>query len=57
MIEAKETYNNEYYVAPTYNYLIKEGKKVLPFFYNMHYPIGTPEDLLKYQITFGDGDS
>jgi dTDP-glucose pyrophosphorylase len=57
MIEAKETYNNEYYVAPTYNYLIKEGKKVLPFFYNMHYPIGTPEDLLKYQNTFGDGNS
>jgi dTDP-glucose pyrophosphorylase len=57
MIEARETYNNEYYIAPTYNYLIKEGKKVLPFFYNMHYPIGTPEDLLKYQITFGDGDS
>jgi dTDP-glucose pyrophosphorylase len=57
MIKAKETYNNEYYIAPTYNYLIKEGKKVLPFFYNMHYPIGTPEDLLKYQITFRDGDS
>jgi dTDP-glucose pyrophosphorylase len=57
MIEAGETYNKEYYIAPTYNYLIKEGKKVLPFFYNMHYPIGTPEDLAKYQITFGNGNS
>jgi dTDP-glucose pyrophosphorylase len=57
MIEACETYNNEYYIAPTYNYLIMDGKKVLPFFYNMHYPIGTPEDLLKYQNTFGDGNS
>lgn len=49
MIEANERYNNEFYVAPSYNYMIKDGKKVLPFFYNMHYPIGTPEDLKKYE--------
>jgi dTDP-glucose pyrophosphorylase len=49
MIEANERYNNEFYVAPTYNYLIKEGKKVLPFFYNLHVPIGTPEDLKIYE--------
>ena len=55
MIEANETYNNEFYIAPSYNYLIKNGKKILPFFYNLHYPIGTPEDLLKYQETFKNG--
>lgn len=49
MIEANERYNNEFYVAPSYNYMIKEGKRVLPFFFNMHYPIGTPEDLKRYE--------
>ena len=48
MIEQNERYNNEFYIAPTYNHLIKEGKKILPFFYNLHFPIGTPEDLKKY---------
>jgi len=48
MIKANDRYNNEFYVAPTYNYLIKEGKKILPFFYNLHFPIGTPEDLEAY---------
>ena len=48
MIKANDRYNNEFYVAPTYNYLIKEEKKILPFFYNMHFPIGTPEDLETY---------
>ena len=32
MIAAGEKYNNEFYIAPTYNYLIKDGKKILPFF-------------------------
>ena len=49
MIEAGEKYNNEFYIAPTYNYLIKDGKKILPYFYNLHFPIGTPEDLEKYR--------
>jgi hypothetical protein len=55
MIEANETYNNEFYIAPSYNYLVKDGKKILPFFYNLHYPIGTPEDLQKYKETFKNG--
>lgn len=55
MIEANETYNNEFYIAPSYNYLVKNGKKILPFFYNLHYPIGTPEDLQKYKETFKNG--
>lgn len=49
MIEINERYNNEFYIAPSYNHLIKKGKKILPFFYNLHFPIGTPEDLEKYQ--------
>jgi dTDP-glucose pyrophosphorylase len=53
MIEAGEKYNNEFYIAPTYNYLIKNGKKILPYFYNLHFPIGTPEDLNKYKEIYG----
>ncbi len=48
MISNNDRTNNEFYVAPSYNYLIKKGKKILPFFYNLHFPIGTPEDLESY---------
>lgn len=54
MIDNSEKYNGEYYIAPTYNYLIKNGGKVLPYFYNLHFPIGTPEDLEKYKEYHGD---
>jgi dTDP-glucose pyrophosphorylase len=54
MIESKEMYNNEFYIAPSYNYLIKKGKRVLPFFYNLHFPIGTPNDLKIYQELYGN---
>lgn len=53
MIESNEKYNGEFYIAPTYNYLINKGKRILPFFYNLHFPIGTPEDLIKYKETYG----
>lgn len=53
MIDAGDTTNNEFYVAPSYNYLIKDGKKILPYFYNLHFPIGTPDDLEYYQETYG----
>lgn len=36
---------NEFYVAPSFNYLINSGKKIGHFFFNWHFPIGTPEDL------------
>ena len=48
MIDCNDRYNNEFYVAPSYNYLIKNGKRILPFFYNLHFPIGTPDDLDYY---------
>ncbi len=54
MIMNHEKYNNEYYIAPTYNYLVKTGKKILPYFYNLHFPIGTPEDLKKYKELYGN---
>lgn len=53
MIETGDSFNNEFYVAPSFNYLIKDGKKILPFFYNLHFPIGTPEDLEYYQEIYG----
>jgi len=40
---------NEFYVAPTYNYMLKNSKKVVQYFFNEHYPIGTPEDLEKFK--------
>jgi NDP-sugar pyrophosphorylase family protein len=50
MYKHNDTANGEYYMSITYNYLIKEGKKILP--YNIPideiFCIGTPEDLEKY---------
>jgi choline kinase len=48
MIKDNARVNNEFYVAPTFNYLIKDNKKILPYFFNLHFPIGTKEDLEKY---------
>jgi len=48
MIEKNIRTNNEFYVAPTYNEMIQQGKKIV------HYPIaemrglGTPEDLSNF---------
>ena len=49
MIGNRDTVNNEYYVAPSYNYMIKRGMTVKPFHYNMHFPIGTPQDYENYK--------
>jgi dTDP-glucose pyrophosphorylase len=57
MIKNNERYNNEFYIAPTFNYLIKNGMKILPFFYNLHWPIGVPEDLKKYQELYGNSQN
>lgn len=50
MIENNERYNNEFYVAPTYNSLIKNGKKIGVYHIpnDQHNAVGTPEDLIKY---------
>lgn len=52
MIEADDRVNGEFYIAPSVNYLIAEGMKVMPFFFNLHFPIGTPEDLQKYEALY-----
>lgn len=48
MMAANDRTNNEFYLAPTFNYLIEERKKVIPYFVNDIWGIGTPEDLDKY---------
>lgn len=51
MIEANDRApNNEFYVAPTYNYMIKQGLTVGIFHIpnEQHNAVGTPEDLLIY---------
>lgn len=40
--------NGEFYVAPSYNYLINKSYKIGIYMFNQHFPIGTPEDLKKY---------
>lgn len=55
MFIERDRVNNEYYTCPTYNYLIKAGKKVGIFNIEraaMH-GIGTPDDLNKYLLTLG----
>lgn len=52
MIENNERVNGEFYVAPVYNQLIRDGKKIC--FYNIGsvnngmYGLGTPEDLKSF---------
>ena len=51
MINSQDRANNgEFYIGPTYNYMIKKGLKVgihhIPN--QQHHPIGVPEDLKKY---------
>jgi dTDP-glucose pyrophosphorylase len=45
--------NGEFYVAPSYNYLISKGVVVLPFFIGEHseavHGLGTPEDLSLFE--------
>ena len=50
MIEKKISVNNEYYIAPTYNELVKEGKKIVAYEIPIseHFAVGTPEDLGAY---------
>lgn len=48
--DGKKSANGEYYVAPTYNYLIKEGMDIgiCRIKNSEFHPVGTPEDLEKY---------
>lgn len=50
MIHTEQTQNGEYYVGPTYNYLIDKGWHIgavnIPK--HQYIPVGTPADLTKY---------
>jgi NDP-sugar pyrophosphorylase family protein len=48
MIEKNIRVNNEFYIAPVYNELIGDGKKLIPFYVHSMWGIGTPEDLKYY---------
>ena len=50
MIESNNKESNEFYVAPTYNYLIKEDLKITNYHLekNEYVSIGTPDDLRIY---------
>jgi dTDP-glucose pyrophosphorylase len=48
MIQKNIRVNNEFYIAPVYNELITKNKKLIPFYVNKMYGIGTPEDLNYY---------
>lgn len=50
MIAANDRTNNEFYIAPSYNYMIKKGYRVGIFHIpnEQHYPIGTTQDLELY---------
>ncbi len=37
--------NNEFYIAPVYNEAILNGEKIVPYFVNKMYGLGTPEDM------------
>lgn len=57
MIIANDRVNNEFYTCPTYNYAIKNGKKIGIFnieFSQMH-GMGTPEDLTGYESILKGG--
>jgi dTDP-glucose pyrophosphorylase len=40
--------NNEFYIAPVYNEAISDGKKIVPYFVDEMYGVGTPEDMNDY---------
>ena len=48
MIKNNDRVNGEFYISQTYNYLIKDGHRIGPYYFNFHYPIGIPEDLANF---------
>lgn len=53
MIKRNIRTNNEFYVAPVYNILIEQKKKIYPYPVAEMKSLGTPEDLQKYLINKG----
>ena len=40
--------NNEFYIAPVYNEAIADNEKIIPYFVDEMYGVGTPEDMNKF---------
>lgn len=55
MIAANDRFNNEFYVAPVFNYLIKDGFHVRAYKVDKMFGLGTPEDLKSFQASLWDG--
>jgi NDP-sugar pyrophosphorylase family protein len=55
MIALNDRTNNEYYIAPTYNYMLASGLRVGIFHIpnEQHHAIGTPQDLENYIQVYG----
>lgn len=45
MIEKNVRVNGEFYIAPVYNEMIEDQKRIVPFFVEKMHGLGTPEDL------------
>ncbi|MGY5146749.1 MAG: glycosyltransferase family 2 protein [Candidatus Nitrosopumilus sp. bin_7KS] len=54
MIRKNILINNEFYVAPVYNEMIENGKKICTYNVKKMYGLGTPEDLDLYLKNYGD---
>lgn len=50
MIAANDRVNNEFYLAPAYNYMINKGKQIITYDIEKMYGLGTIEDL-EYFLT------
>jgi len=48
MIKDNSRTNGEFYVAPVYNWAVRDGKRVGVFMVDKCYSLGTPEDLEEY---------
>jgi dTDP-glucose pyrophosphorylase len=48
MVLDNNTTNNEYYIAPSYQYLIDKQYRISLYMFNQHFPVGTPEQLERY---------
>jgi len=48
MIKDNSRTNGEFYVAPVYNWAVKDGKRIGVFMVDKLYSLGTPEDLQEY---------
>lgn len=55
MIQKNIRVNNEFYIAPTYNEMVKNNKKIGVYHIDKsnHWSVGTPDDLEKY-IKYGE---